>query len=72
MKQLDLLVNLQKEYASAYKHFDGLFGIDDQKVHLSEELFKELFKTYTVNLKDETHKICESYYDGVKFIALLD
>lgn len=69
----DELAGIAKEYAKLYEEYDGLCGIDSNRVHLTRGAFEEMFPEYKTRDRDNDEYPKEEFsvYDGVKFFCLV-
>lgn len=73
---INRLAVLQKQVKTVFNTNDGIFGISEDRVHLSSELFKETFYCdseciVTIDTEwDEQYNRLETMYNGTKFFAL--
>lgn len=69
--KLDMLATMQKTCA-LLDHEMGICGINENRVHLTENAFRAAFPDVTEEKPYlEKFKLLETEYNGVKFIALV-
>ena len=73
-KVLDIMLDVQKQFADLHKR-TGLIAVHNDRIHLTEEMFRNNFNTYKVEFfsDNQGHDYKLTFnYGGVEFMALSD
>ena len=74
-KVLDMILDVQKQFADLHKR-TGLIAVHDDRIHLTEEMFRNNFSRYKVeafNCSRVGHDYKLTFnYGGVEFMTLSD